>query len=153
MAGAGAAVAQTDDEDVFADRWLVATEARLEALDKVTGRISVLDVALDTPTRFGTLDIVVRACRLRPPELPPDSAAFLEIGERRNESAEATSLFSGWMFASSPGLSTLEHPVYDVIVRECRGVADETDAESSSGEAAGAASSSQDSEGESTGRE
>jgi hypothetical protein len=122
---ARAALAQPP-EDLFADRWLTKPTARLEALDKVTGRVSVVDLAIDTPASFGTLDIVVRACHRRPPELPPDSAAFLEINESRDAAAPVT-LFSGWMFASSPGLSTLEHPVYDVIVLECLEAAEEAE--------------------------
>ena len=121
-AWAGAARAQPEPpsaEALFGDPWLAARTARLEALDKVTGRISVLEVEVDQPTRFGTLDIVVRACHKRPPELPPDSAAFLEVAEKRSPSDRAAALFSGWMFASSPGLSALEHPVYDVIVLDC----------------------------------
>jgi hypothetical protein len=118
---APAASAQGSDDDLFADRWLVAETARLEALDKVTGRVSVIELPLDTPTRFGTLDIVVRACHRRPPEVPPDSASFLEVTERRETAEPSEPLFRGWVFASSPGLSALEHPVYDVIVLECLG--------------------------------
>ena len=113
--------AQNAGDDPFADRWLVAETARLEALDKVTGRVSVIDLPLDSPTRFGTLDIVVRACHRRPPEVAPDSASYLEVTERREATAAAEPLFQGWIFASSPGLSALEHPVYDVIVLECLG--------------------------------
>ena len=68
---------------------------------------------------FGTLEIVVRSCHKRPPEEPPESAAFLEVTDiKPNE--DPAPLFSGWMFASSPALSALEHPVYDVWVIDCR---------------------------------
>ena len=99
--------------------WLVAQTARLEALDKVTGRVSVIDLPLDTPTQFGTLDIVVRACHARPPEVPPDSASYMVVTERREAASDTAPIFQGWIFASSPGLSALEHPVYDVIVLQC----------------------------------
>ena len=93
--------------------------AVLQGLDKVTARISEIIVRLDEPVRFGTLEITVRACHRTPPEEPPESAAFLDIWEvRRGEAAE--SLFRGWMFASSPALSALEHPVYDVWMLDCR---------------------------------
>ena len=69
--------------------------------------------------RFGTLEIIARACDKRPPEEPPESAAFLDVWElRRGE--PPTSVFRGWMYASSPALSALEHPVYDVWVLDCR---------------------------------
>ena len=107
------------DADPFAASWRLADGARLQALDKVTGRISVVEAVSGAPVAFGTLDIVVETCHERPPELPPDSAALLSISETRDPSAPARILFHGWMFASSPGLSALEHPVYDVIVLEC----------------------------------
>jgi hypothetical protein len=93
-----------------------ADEAVLQGLDKVTARISRLEAPLDQPVKFGTLSIVVKACRKRPPEEPPESAAFLQIDETRPGDAGPTRVFSGWMFASSPGLSGMNHPVYDVCV-------------------------------------
>jgi hypothetical protein len=93
--------------------------AVLQTLDKVTGRVRPLEIAVGTTGAFGPLAIAVRACRKRPPEEPPESAAFLEIAERK--SAETVvDLFRGWMFASSPAVSALEHPVYDVWVIDCR---------------------------------
>ena len=68
--------------------------------------------------RFGTLEIIVRTCQKTPPEEPPESAAFLEIRDAKPGEA-AVVLFTGWMFASSPALSALEHPVYDVWVLDC----------------------------------
>jgi hypothetical protein len=94
--------------------------AVLQGLDKTTARISKFEAPVDTPVRFGTLTITVRDCRKRPPEEPPESAAFLEIQDKRPGDAEPHRLFSGWMFASSPALSALEHPVYDVGVLDCR---------------------------------
>lgn len=92
--------------------------AVLQALDKVTARVSTLEAPQDKPVRFGTLEIVVRTCAKAPPEEPPESTAFLEIynvlpGE------ETVRVFSGWMFASSPALSAMEHPVYDIWVVDC----------------------------------
>ncbi len=94
--------------------------AVLQALDKVTARVSTIDAPVGQTVRFGTLEITVRACRKRPPEEPPESAAFLEIREQKEGEAQPSLLFSGWMFASSPALSTLEHPVYDIIVIDCK---------------------------------
>jgi hypothetical protein len=93
--------------------------AVLQGLDKITARISKLEAPVGKSVRFGTLTINVRACRKRPPEEPPESAAFLQIDERRPGDAQTQRIFSGWMFASSPALAALEHPVYDVGVLDC----------------------------------
>ena len=93
--------------------------AILQGLDKVTARISTFEAPVGVTVAFGTLEIVVRDCRKRPPEEPPESFVFLEIDEiRRGERPKR--VFAGWMFASSPALSALEHPVYDVWAVDCR---------------------------------
>lgn len=91
----------------------------LQGLDKVTARISTIEAPLNEVVRFGTLEIIVRSCRKSPPEEPPESVAFLDVWEVR-QGQPTTSLFRGWMFASSPALSALEHPVYDVWVLDCK---------------------------------
>ncbi len=93
--------------------------AVLQGLDKITARVSTLTLPLAVTQRFGTLEITVWACRKRPPEEPPESAVFLTIVERRRD-APPVRLFQGWMFASSPAMSALEHPVYDVWALDCR---------------------------------
>lgn len=90
----------------------------LQGLDKVTARISTFEAPFDIPVRFGSLVIQARACHKAPPTEAPESTAFLEI-EETFESARAEDLFTGWMFASSPAVSALEHPVYDVWVVDC----------------------------------
>lgn len=90
----------------------------LQGLDKVTARISEFTAELGAPVVFGTLEITARACHKKPPEEPPESSAFLEIREKQ-QGAPVELLFSGWMFASTPGLSALQHPVYDVWVLDC----------------------------------
>jgi hypothetical protein len=103
--------------------WLAAEAAEpvvvMQGLDKVTARISSFSAPIGRPVRFGTLEITARTCNKRPPEETPESAAFLQIREIR-AGEEPKALFSGWMFASSPALNTLQHPVYDVWVRDCR---------------------------------
>lgn len=92
--------------------------AVLRGLDKVTAQTSTIEAPVGDVVTFGTLQIMVRSCDKAPPEDPPEAAAFLQISEtKRDEPTEV--LFSGWMFASSPALSALEHPVYDVIVVDC----------------------------------
>lgn len=98
--------------------WVPARVAELQALDKVTARISVIEAPVDQPVSFGTLVIRVGACHRRPPDDPPDAAAWLEIRDTRPGAAEMP--FRGWMFAASPGLSMLEHAVYDIRVLACK---------------------------------
>ena len=98
--------------------WISRPVALLQGLDKVTARISTVTAPVGQLVRFGTLDITVATCQEHPPTLAPESAAFLSNDDQPpDEAAEA--LFSGWMFASSPGLNALEHPVYDVWVLSC----------------------------------
>ena len=97
---------------------LVFDTAILQGLDKVTGRVMSIEAPVGATVHFGTLEIIVRTCRKRPPEEQPETAAFLDIWEIRSGEA-AASLFRGWMFASSPALSALEHPVYDIWVVDC----------------------------------
>lgn len=96
----------------------------LQGLDKVTARVWTFDAPIGREIRFGTLEIVPRFCDRAPPEEPPETAAFLEIYEAR-QGEERADLFMGWMFASSPGLNALEHPVYDVWVIDCKSAQDE----------------------------
>ena len=93
--------------------------AILQGMDKVTARVSTIEAPVGEVVKFGTLEIIARHCDKRPPEETPESASFLDIWEVRQGEA-AVSLFRGWMYASSPALSALEHPVYDVWVLDCR---------------------------------
>lgn len=93
--------------------------ALLLGLDKITARVSKFEAQVGTPAQFGTLSIRVRDCEKNPPEETPESAAFVEIDET-HPGEDSKRLFSGWMFASSPALSGLEHPVYDVVLLDCR---------------------------------
>lgn len=91
----------------------------LAALDKITTQLSTIKIRRDQTVRFGTLEITLRYCRTSPPEDTPESSAFLEIVDVGHNN-QNKKVFSGWMFASSPALSPLEHPVYDVWVKDCK---------------------------------
>lgn len=95
------------------------TSAILQGLDKITARVSEFDAPLGETVKFGSFEIVARVCEKTPPEEPPESTAFLEITDIRPDEP-ARVVFRGWMFASSPALSAVEHPVYDVWVTGCR---------------------------------
>ncbi|MEW5728181.1 MAG: DUF2155 domain-containing protein [Pseudomonadota bacterium] len=92
--------------------------AVLGGLDKVTARVVTMEAPVGEPVRFGNLEIIVRACKKHRPEESPESAAFVDVWEMRAD-GPAQSLFRGWMFASSPALSAMEHPVYDLWVLDC----------------------------------
>lgn len=89
------------------------------ALDKVTARISKLEVPLGQTVQFGALKITPRVCYSRPPTEPPKTTSFVEVQEVQLDGKE-NRLFSGWMFAESPGLNAVEHPVFDVWLTECQ---------------------------------
>lgn len=105
--------------------------AVLDGLDKVAARVTRLHAPIGEPVRFGTLEITVRACYRPPVDAPPDSIAYLEIddlGVRNGDSGgQRRPAFRGWMFASSPALSALDHPIYDVWVVSCDGAPPSTD--------------------------
>lgn len=116
----GPATAQLPTPDAAPSRWLPpAPTAVLQTLDKITGRVRTVEAPIDQTIQFGTLDIMVRTCRQRPPEEAPESAAFMEIREVKPGETPRT-LYVGWMFASSPAVAAMEHPVYDVWVIECK---------------------------------
>jgi hypothetical protein len=96
--------------------------AVLQALDKITARVKRLPVHVGQVGKFGTLSILVDACRKAPPEDSPESAAFLKITDGKSDTPQT--VFSGWMFASTPALSAMDHPVYDISVVDC--IADST---------------------------
>ncbi|XSG82774.1 MAG: DUF2155 domain-containing protein [Methyloligella sp. ZOD6] len=89
------------------------------ALDKVTGRISHLEIPINDTVRFGALRVTPRVCHTRPPTEQPKTAAFVEVDETKL-SGETSRIFTGWMFAESPGLHAVEHPVFDVWLTNCK---------------------------------
>jgi hypothetical protein len=93
--------------------------AVLQGLDKISARTSQIEAPVGSTVHFGTLTIVVRDCEQSPPEDSPENAAFLQIYETPT-GEDTKRLFSGWMFSSSPALSELEHPVYDVTLLACK---------------------------------
>ena len=94
--------------------------ATFEGLDKITGRIISFDVAIGETVQFGTLQITPRACYSRPPTDAPQTDVFAEVDEI-DEQKQEKRLFTGWMFADSPGLHGIEHPIYDIWLKDCKG--------------------------------
>ena len=117
--GAGPALAEKFPVAVFS------------GLDKITARVTEFEAKVNEPTTFGALQVLVRTCDKNPPEETPRTAAYVEIRQLERKGATAADanagtevqpapIFSGWMFAESPGLNALEHPVYDIWVTDCK---------------------------------
>lgn len=93
--------------------------AKLRTLDKITARTMTFEADVGSTVKFGPLFIKVRSCQKAPPIDQPEAAAFLQIWENGLKDKKPQWVFSGWMFASSPGLSPMDHPIYDVWVLDC----------------------------------
>ncbi len=94
--------------------------AVFSGLDKITGRIIKFDVAINETVQFGALQVTPRVCYTRPPTETPNTDAFVEVQEITLQ-GEVRRIFGGWMFAASPGLHAVEHPIYDVWLTDCKG--------------------------------
>ena len=94
--------------------------AVFSGLDKITGRITSFDVAINETVQFGALQVTPRACYSRPPTETPQTDSFVEVDEVTLQGA-IKRIFTGWMFAASPGLHAVEHPIYDVWLTDCKG--------------------------------
>lgn len=103
--------------------------AVLQTLDKVTARTATVTLPIGQPSAVGPIFIEVKTCQKTPPTEQPESAAFLQVWEakpkshdkhaKKDDSVASQWVFSGWMFASSPALSAMNHPIYDVWVKDC----------------------------------
>jgi len=94
--------------------------AVFSGLDKITGRIITFDVAVNETVQFGALQVTPRVCYTRPPTETPNTDGFLEVDEVTLQ-GEVRRIFTGWMFAASPGLHAVEHSIYDVWLVDCKG--------------------------------
>jgi hypothetical protein len=121
LAGAALAVlsALTAPDAALADKISNPT-AVFDGLDKITGRIISFEVAINETVQFGALQITPRVCYSRPPTDAPQTDAFAQVDEI-DEKKETKRIFSGWMFADSPGLHGVEHPIFDIWLTACKG--------------------------------
>ena len=94
------------------------TALLLRGLDKITGRPTNITAPIGKQVTFATLTITARFCYSTPASETPETAAFVQVEDHRPDQA-ARKIFSGWMYASSPGLNGVEHPLYDVWVISC----------------------------------
>jgi hypothetical protein len=89
-------------------------------LDKITGRITTFEAKINETVQFGALQVTPRVCYTRPPTEAPNTDAFIEVNEVTLQ-GEVKPIFGGWVFAASPGLHAIEHPIYDVWLTDCKG--------------------------------
>ena len=94
--------------------------AIFSGLDKITGRIIGFEVAIDETVQFGSLQITPRVCYTRPATEAPQTTSFIEVDEI-DTSNQYKRIFSGWIYADSPGLNGIEHAVYDIWLNDCKG--------------------------------
>jgi hypothetical protein len=122
--GAAVAIPPPSDETIteLPSQKITNPTAVFAGLDKITGRITSFDVAINETVQFGALQVTPRVCYTRPPTETPNTDAFVEVSEVTLQ-AEVKRIFDGWMFASSPGLHAVEHPIYDVWLTDCKGAA------------------------------
>lgn len=126
--------AMADDENKIAQPFAV-----FSGLDKITGRIISFDVAIDETVQFGALQVTPRVCYSRPQTVAPLTTSFVEVDEITLDN-KIRRIFSGWMFADSPGLHAVDHAVYDVWLTDCRGHSpDLQGSKAGTGDATGAA--------------
>ncbi|MEO1330694.1 MAG: DUF2155 domain-containing protein, partial [Pseudomonadota bacterium] len=105
-------------EDEAALASVAGSRVELRGLDKLTGDVATFEAPVGGDVAFDRLRIEVKACFSRPAARAPESSVFLQIFDTKPE-PDAMS-FSGWMFASSPALSAMDHPRYDVWVLSCK---------------------------------
>ena len=93
--------------------------AVFSGLDKITGRITTFDVYVNETVQFGALQVTPRACYSRDDTEQQKVDGFVEVDEITLD-RRIRRIFTGWMFAESPGLNAVEHPIYDVWLKECK---------------------------------
>ncbi|GLR44701.1 hypothetical protein GCM10007880_52180 [Mesorhizobium amorphae] len=93
--------------------------AEFAGIDKITGRIITFDVYIDETVQFGALQVTPRICYSRPETEEPKTDSFVEVDEITLD-RKIRRIFTGWMFAESPGLNAVEHAVYDVWLKACK---------------------------------
>ncbi len=92
--------------------------AQMQAMDKITGRVSIIDVPVNGEVKFGTFSIVVRSCKTNPEGEVPENYAFIDVSDKSFDKEEFN-IFKGWMLSSSPAVNAVEHPIYDVWLIKC----------------------------------
>ena len=108
---------------LVANEWLIGNVGVFQGLDKITARIKTFEIQVGIPKKFGILDIDLQKCVYSLPLDEPESIAYIKVLDKSDKysvTKDKVSIFEGWIFASSPALNAMEHPVYDVSLISCR---------------------------------
>ena len=108
---------------LVANEWLIGNIGVFQGLDKITARIKTFEIQVGTLKKFGILDIDLQKCVYSLPLDEPESIAYIKVLDKSDKysvTKDKVSIFEGWIFASSPALNAMEHPVYDVSLISCR---------------------------------
>ena len=108
---------------LVANDWLIGNIGVFQGLDKITARIKTFEIKVGIPKKFGILDIDLQKCVYSKPLDEPESIAYIKVSnksEKFSVNKNELSIFEGWIFASSPALNAMEHPVYDVSLISCK---------------------------------
>ncbi len=115
----GAIILPATISNAVSDERIENRVAVFDGIDKITGRIHTFDVYVNETVQFGALQVTPRVCYSRPITETPKTDAFIEVDEITLDS-KIRRIFTGWMFADSPGLNAVEHPVYDIWLKDCK---------------------------------
>ena len=108
---------------LVANEWLIGDVGVFQGLDKITARIKTFEIKVGKSKTFGILDINLQKCVYSKPLDKPESIAYikvLDLSDKYSVTKDKLSIFEGWIFASSPALNAMEHPVYDVSLISCK---------------------------------
>ena len=112
-----------NNKTLFANEWLIGNVGIFQGLDKITARIKTFEIKVGIPKKFGVLDINLQKCVYSKPLEEPESIAYIKVSDNSEKylvNKDKLSIFEGWIFASSPALNAMEHPVYDVSLISCK---------------------------------
>ena len=108
---------------LFANEWLIGNIGVFQGLDKITARIKTFEIKVGVPKKFGVLYLNLQKCVFSKPLNEPESIAYIKVldkSDKYSANKDKSSIFEGWIFASSPALNAMEHPVYDVSLISCK---------------------------------
>ena len=108
---------------LIANEWLIGNLGVFQGLDKITARIKTFEIKVGESKKFGILDIDLQKCVYSKPLNEPESIAYIKVIDKSDKysvNKDKSSIFEGWIFASSPALNAMEHPVYDFSLISCK---------------------------------
>ena len=108
---------------LVANEWLIGNVGVFQGLDKITARIKTFEIKVGMPKKIGVLEINLQKCVYSKPLDKPESIAYIKVLDKSDKYSvikDKLSIFEGWIFASSPALNAMEHPVYDVSLISCK---------------------------------